>query len=84
MDLKELREAAGKTQDELAAALKRAQTGIRGEPEGQQRYRKVIDDRVQMISADQMSKHRSLLAGRSYRQSTTLTFIFILPWPVPQ
>ena len=59
---------------------------FRGDPEGQQRDREVIDDRMQMIRADQLSKHEVSASGiygcRTY--STTVTFIFMLPWPVPQ
>ena len=53
---------------------------FRGDPEGQQRDREVIDDGMQMIGADQSSKHRTC----RHTYSTTETFIFMLPWPVPQ
>ena len=41
---------------------------FRGDPEGQQRDREVIDDRMQMIRADQLRKHltRPLLDDRDF------------------
>ncbi len=72
--------AAAREQD------RRGGEDFRGDPEGQQRDREVIDDRMQMIRADQLSKHESrlLIYWFVVTYSTTVTFIFMLPWPVPQ
>src|SRR4029077_11796965 len=42
---------------------RRGREDFRGDPEGQQRDREVIDDRMEMIRADQLRKHNASLSS---------------------